>query len=173
MLDNREQVLAAAAAFVGTLLRRARALTVVGDEPEPLRVPGEVVFRVPSLAIRPGASARAGRPAARGGAALRRRAAAAAPEFALENGNAADVARICFRLDGLPLALELAAGRLGALGPSAIAERLDDRFRLLRGGGAAPDRQQTLAATLQWSHDLLEPGERVLLRRLAAFCRRV
>ena len=86
------------------------------------------------------------------------RAGAAAPGFALDEENAADVARICFRLDGLPLALELAAGRLGALGPAALAERLDDRFRLLRAGSrAAPTRQQTLAATLQWSHDLLEP----------------
>ena len=84
--------------------------------------------------------------------------------------NAVDVARICFRLDGLPLALELAAGRLGALGPAAIAERLDDRFRVLRSAShAAPTRQQTLAATLQWSHDLLEPDERTLFRRLAVF----
>ena len=98
------------------------------------------------------------------------RATAAAPGFALDEENAADVARICFRLDGLPLALELAAGRLGALSPAAIAERLDDRFRLLRAGSrAAPTRQQTLAATLQWSHDLLEPDERMLFRRLAVF----
>ncbi len=81
-----------------------------------------------------------------------------------------DVARICFRLDGLPLALELAAGRVGALGPAAIAERLDDRFRVLRTRShASPTRQQTLKATLQWSHDLLEPDERTLFRRLAAF----
>ena len=86
------------------------------------------------------------------------------PGFALDEENATDVARICFRLDGLPLALELAAGRLGALGPAAVAERLDDRFRLLRSGSrAAPTRQQTLEATLQWSHDLLEPDERMLL----------
>ena len=98
------------------------------------------------------------------------RAAAAAPGFALDEENAADVVRICFRLDGLPLALELAAARMGALGADVIAERLDDRFRLLRAGSrAAPTRQQTLEATLEWSHDLLEPDERVLLRRLAVF----
>src|SRR6185436_20011772 len=78
--------------------------------------------------------------------------------------------RACFRLDGLPLALELAAGRLGALGPAAIAERLADGFVLLGAGNrAAPTRQQTLAATLQWSHDLLEPDERILFRRLSVF----
>ena len=98
------------------------------------------------------------------------RAGAAAPGFALDEENAADVARICFRLDGLPLALELAAGRVGALSPGAIAERLGDRFRVLRTvSRAAPTRQQTLTATLQWSHDLLEPDERALFRRLAAF----
>src|SRR5262249_41708302 len=80
------------------------------------------------------------------------------------------VARFCCRLDGLPLALELAAGRVGALSPGAIAERLDDRFRLLRAGSSqAPTRQQTLEATLRWSHDLLEPDERVLFRRLGVF----
>jgi predicted ATPase len=98
------------------------------------------------------------------------RAVAAAPGFTLDAENAADVARICCRLDGLPLALELAAGRLGALSPAAIAERLDDRFRLLRTGShAAPTRQQTLTATLQWSHDLLDVDERLLFRRLAVF----
>ena len=80
------------------------------------------------------------------------------------------MARICFRLDGLPLALELAAGRLGGLGTSALAERLDDRFRLLRTDSRpAPTRQQTLLATLQWSHDLLTVPEQVLLRRLSVF----
>src|SRR4029077_13788639 len=98
------------------------------------------------------------------------RAAAAAAGFTLDAENAGDVARICFRLDGLPLALELAAGRLGALGPAAIAARLDDRFRVLRTRShASPTRQQTLKATLQWSHDLIEPDERTLFRRLAAF----
>src|SRR5829696_5114719 len=98
------------------------------------------------------------------------RAGAAAPGFELDDENAVDVARICFRLDGLPLALELAAGRLGALSPAAIAERLDDRFRLLRSGNrAAPTRQQTLAAALDWSHDLLDDDERTLFRRLAIF----
>lgn len=98
------------------------------------------------------------------------RAARVLPGFEVDERNAGDVARICFRLDGLPLALELAAGRLGALSPAVIAERLDDRFRLLQGGNrAAPSRQQTLLATLRWSHDLLEPEEETLFRRLAVF----
>ena len=139
---------------------------------EPLRVAGEVVFRVPSLAIPDPDQLRAPVDLLRYEAVrlFVERAVAADPGFALDDENAVDVARICFRLDGLPLALELAAGRIGALSPAAIAERLDDRFRLLRSGSrAAPTRQQTLAATLQWSHDLLEPDERMLLRRLGVF----
>ena len=98
------------------------------------------------------------------------RAAAAVPGFALDEENARDVARICFRLDGLPLAIELAAARLGGLGTSTLADRLDDRFRLLQGGTrTAPSRQQTLLATLEWSHELLGEDERVLLRRLSVF----
>jgi len=101
---------------------------------------------------------------------LLERAAAAAPGFVLDEDNAADLARICLRLDGLPLALELAAGRLAALGPATLAERLDDRFRVLRSDShVSPTRQHTLAATLQWSHDLLEHDERTLFRRLAIF----
>jgi predicted ATPase len=172
VLDNCEHVLAATAALAHTLLRSAPELTILATSREPLRLPGEVVFRVPSLHLpRRDDSVSPER--------LRRyeavslfvaRAEAAAPGFELDETNAADVARICVRLDGLPLALELAAGRLGALSANAIAERLDDRFRLLRSGsGAAPTRQQTLAATLQWSHDLLEADETVLFRRLAIF----
>ena len=155
------------AALADTLLRAAPRLTIVATSREPLRVPGEVVFRVP-VARHPGpraaAPARTSCSRYEAVSLFVERAAAAAPGFALDEENAEDVARICLRLDGLPLALELAAGRLGALSPAAIAERLDDRFRLLRTGSrAAPTRQQTLTATLQWSHDLLEPDERMLL----------
>ena len=172
LLDNCEHLLGASAALTATLLRAAPMLTVLATSREPLRIPGEVVFRVPSLDIPDPEQHRAPDELLRYEAVrlFVDRAAAAAPGFELDEENAADVARICFRLDGLPLALELAAGRLGALGPAAIAERLDDRFRLLRtGSNAAPTRQQTLAATLQWSHDLLEPDERTLFRRLAVF----
>ena len=172
VLDNCEHLLSATAALADTLLRAAPQLTIVATSREPLRVAGEVVFRVPSLEIpdpeRPPALHRLAEYAAV--SLFVERAVAASPGFVLNKENAADVARICFRLDGLPLALELAAARLGALTPAAIAARLDDRFRLLRSGSkAAPTRQQTLAATLQWSHDLLEPDEQLLLRRLAVF----
>src|SRR5215208_785227 len=172
VLDNCEHLLAPSAALADTLLRSAPGLKIVATSREPLRVPGEVVFRVPSLDIPDPGRALAPRELL-GYESVRlfvERAAAAAPGFELDDENAVDVARICFRLDGLPLALELAAGRLGALGPAAIAERLDDRFRVLRNQSrAAPTRQHTLTATLQWSHDLLEPDERALFRRLAVF----
>jgi len=172
VLDNCEHLLTATAALADTLLRAAPHLAIVATSREPLRVAGEVVFRVPSLHIpdpeRPLALDRLAEYEAV--SLFVERAAASSPGFVLDAENAEDVARICLRLDGLPLALELAAARLGALTPAAIAARLDDRFRLLRSGsGAAPTRQQTLAATLQWSHDLLEPDEQLLYRRLAVF----
>jgi predicted ATPase len=172
VLDNCEHLLAEAARLAETLLRSSPELRIIATSREPLRIPGEVVFRVPSLGIPD--PERAMRPSdLLRHSAVRlfvERAAAAAPDFLLDEDNAADIARICFRLDGLPLALELAAGRLGALGPAAIAERLDDRFRVLRNHSlAAPTRQLTLAATLEWSHDLLDPDERTLLRRLGIF----
>jgi predicted ATPase len=172
VLDNCEHLLAAAAGITGTILRSAPQLTILATSREPLRVPGEVVFRVPSLPIPDPEQMLEPQELVRYEAVrlFAERAAAAAPGFVVDEENAADVARICLRLDGLPLALELAAGRLGALSPAAIAERLDDRFRVLRTTShASPTRQQTLAATLRWSHDLLEPDERVMFRRLAAF----
>jgi predicted ATPase len=172
VIDNCEHLLAATTTLVDTLLRSAPRLTILATSREPLRVPGEVVFRVPSLGI-PDPHRTIEVDELIGYEAVRlfvERAAAAAPEFALDAANAADVVRICVRLDGLPLALELAAGRLAALGPRTIAERLDDRFGVLRTSShASPTRQQTLTATLQWSHDLLECDERALFRRLAVF----
>jgi predicted ATPase len=172
VLDNCEHVLGASAALADALLRAAPDVSIVATSREPMRVAGEVVFRVPSLAI-PDPNRELGPEELLRYEAVRllaERAAAAAPGFAIDAENAVDIARICFRLDGLPLALELAAARLGALGTATLAERLDDRFRLLRAGSrTAPTRQQTLAATLQWSHDLLADDERLLLRRLAVF----
>jgi predicted ATPase len=172
VLDNCEHLLAATAGLADTLLRSAPELAILATSREPLRISGEVVFRVPSLDIPdPGLTLEPHELLRYEAVRLfAERAAAAAPGFAVDEENAVDVARICLRLDGLPLALELAAGRLGALGPAAIAERLDDRFRLLRSTSrASPTRQQTLAATLEWSHDLLEPDERTLFRRVATF----
>src|SRR3954471_3364025 len=172
VLDNCEHVLSACATLTDTLLRAAPRLTILATSREPLRVAGEVVFRVPSLDIPDPEQPLPPHELLEYASVslFVARAVAASPGFELDDGNAEDVSRICLRLDGLPLALELAAARLGALSPAAIASRLDDRFRLLRSGShAAPTRQQTLTATLQWSHGLLEPDEQVLLRRLAVF----
>jgi predicted ATPase len=172
VLDNCEHVIGASATLADALLRSAPRLTILATSREPLRVPGEVVFRVPSLAI-PAPDADVTPESLLGYEAVRlfvERAGAVAPGFALDEANAPAVARICHRLDGLPLALELAAARIDALAPDALAGRLDDRFRLLRAGSrTAPTRQQTLEAALDWSHDLLADAERVLLRRLAVF----
>jgi predicted ATPase len=172
ILDNCEHVLLATAELVDALLRAAPEVTIVVTSREPLRVAGELVFRVPSMGIPDPEQRLAPEELLRYEAVqlLCDRATAAAPEFAIDAENAADIARICFRLDGLPLALELAAARIGALGTATLAERLDDSFRLLRSGSrVGPTRQQTLAATLQWSHELLEDDERLLLHRLAIF----
>ena len=171
VLDNCEHLLAETAGLADTLLRSAPALTLLATSREPLHVAGEVVFRVPSLDM-PDPERMLEPRELLGYEAVRLfvERADGASGFALDDENAVDVARICFRLDGLPLALELAAGRVGALGPAAIAERLDDRFRVLRSvSHASPTRQQTLKAALQWSHDLLEGDERTLFRRLAMF----
>lgn len=172
VLDNCEHLVGPAAALADALLRAAPRLSVLATSREPLRVAGEIVFRVPSLAI-PDPDRRAEPDELLRYEAVRlfvERATAVAPAFAFDAETAPGVARICHRLDGLPLALELAAARIDALAPGALAERLDDRFRLLRSGSrAAPTRQQTLEAALQWSHDLLSPAEATLFRRLAVF----
>ena len=172
VLDNCEHVIGSSAALADALLRSAPRLTILATSREPLRVPGEVVFRVPSLAI-PDPDAAELPAELLSYEAVRlfvERAGAVAPGFELDESNAAAVARICHRLDGLPLALELAAARTDALAAAALAERLDDRFRLLRAGSrTAPTRQQTLEAALDWSYELLADIERVLLRRLAVF----
>jgi predicted ATPase len=172
ILDNCEHVLRASAALADALLRAAPGLTILATSREPLRVAGEVVFRVPSMAIPDPEQRFEAEQLLRYESVrlLSERAKSADPEFAIDEQNARDIARICFRLDGLPLALELAAARLGALGTATLAERLDDRFRLLRTGNRiGPTRQQTLAATLQWSHELLETEEKLLLHRLSVF----
>jgi predicted ATPase len=172
VLDNCEHVLPATAELADTLLRSAPNLTILTTSREPLRVGGEVVYRVPSMGIPDPEHRFAPEELHRYESVqlLRDRAVAAVPDFAIDSENAADIARICFRVDGLPLALELAAARLGALGTATLSERLDDSFGLLRTGNrVAPTRQQTLLATLEWSHDLLDEEEKVLLRRLGVF----
>ncbi|HEY4278808.1 MAG TPA: BTAD domain-containing putative transcriptional regulator [Conexibacter sp.] len=189
ILDNCEHLIDACASLADRLLRRSPNLRLLATSREPLRVDGEVAWRVPPLSL-PELPERGGAGAARPPSdnpspdpawlddlsqseAIRlfcQRAEAAAPGFALSRENAAAVAEVCRRLDGMPLALELAAARITVLSPAQIAERLGDALALLRGGSRTGlTRQQTLRATLAWSHDLLTDAERVLYRRLGVF----
>ena len=172
VLDNCEHLIGACAHLVVTLLQACPRLRVLATSREALAVAGEHVYLVPSLAV-PDPTALP--PLEQLGAyeavqLFLERARARQPEVTLTAANAAGVARICARLDGLPLAIELAAARVSVLPIAGIAARLDDRFRLLTGGPrTALPRQQTLRATLDWSYALLSAPEQVLLRRLAVF----
>jgi predicted ATPase/DNA-binding SARP family transcriptional activator len=172
IVDNCEHLVAACALLTEQLLGACPGLRILATSREPLRVPGEVTWRVPSLVL-PEAGPEIGAEELSEVESVRlfcERAADATPGFALDDGNAAAVAGICLRLDGLPLALELAAARVGALSPAQIVARLDDSLAMLTSGSrAALDRQQTLRATLSWSHDLLTDPERTQFRRLAVF----
>ncbi|WP_225845200.1 BTAD domain-containing putative transcriptional regulator [Streptomyces sp. HPF1205] len=157
VLDNCEHVIDAAATLTERLLAACPGVSVLATSREPLGVPGELVRPLDPLpdptALR----------------LLADRGAAARPGFRVDDDPVA-CAELCRRLDGLPLAIELAAARLRSLSPRQLADRLDDRFRLLTGGSRTLlPRQQTLRAVVDWSWDLLHPAERVLLRRLAVF----
>src|SRR6266851_3899331 len=170
VLDNCEHLLDACAALVDALLRACPELRILATSREPIGIVGEVAWRVPSLAV-PEATATVEQLSSSPSVHLFvERATAVQPRFALTAVNAGAVAQICQRLDGIPLALELAAARIDSLTPEQIALRLDQRFRLLTGGSrSALPRQQTLMATLDWSYDLLRKPERSLLQRLAVF----
>jgi predicted ATPase len=170
LLDNLEHLLEAVP-VVADLLRRCPRLKVLATSRAALRLSGEYVFPVPPLAL-PDASvtAPAALLAAPAVALFCARAQAVQPAFTLQAANASAVAAICRRLDGLPLALELAAARIPLFAPPALQARLAGRLDLLGAGPRdAPVRQQTLEATLGWSHDLLSPAEQTLFRRLAVF----
>ncbi|MFN7954939.1 MAG: adenylate/guanylate cyclase domain-containing protein [bacterium] len=172
ILDNCEHLMAASVQLVPTLLRASLRTRVLATSRAPLRVTGELTYRVPSLEI---PDPQGGVPAAAlaTSEAVRLfadRATSASSSFALTDANVVIVADICRRLDGIPLAIELAAARITGLSVEKLADRLSDRFRLLaRGDRALLPRQQTLRALIDWSHELLTEPERVLLRRLAAF----
>jgi predicted ATPase/DNA-binding SARP family transcriptional activator len=171
VLDNCEHVIDQAAALAGRLLRGCPGLHILATSREPLGLPGEVVWAVPPLDVPDLAASGDAAQLARSPAVqlFVARAAAAAPGFALDADTAPAVAVLCRRLDGIPLALELAATRVRSLGVGELVARLDDRFRLLATGRRdAPARQQTLTAMIEWSWDLLTEPERVVLRRLAA-----
>jgi predicted ATPase/DNA-binding XRE family transcriptional regulator len=172
VLDNCEHLLDACAELLDAVLRNCPDISVLATSREPVGVGGEVVWRVPSLAV-PEARLAMSLDHLERNACVRLfsdRARAVQPRFALTPRNAPAVAQICQRLDGIPLAVELAAARIGTLTPEQLAERLDQRFRLLTGGTrTALPRQQTLVATLDWSYDLLSRAERRLFERLAVF----
>src|SRR6266851_3242652 len=171
VLDNCEHVVDAAARMAESLLRANPAARVIATSREPLRVAGERIYPVPPLAV-PAEGSPDGEDPLRYGAVrlFVERARAAAPSFSPDARGAAAIAGICRRLDGIPLAIELAATRAAALGIDGLAAGLDDRFRLLTGGRrTALARHQTLRGTLDWSYELLTEPERVVLRRLAIF----
>jgi non-specific serine/threonine protein kinase len=172
VLDNCEHLIDACARLAEALLRASPSLTVLATSREPLGVPGEVRWRVPPLPTPP-----AGAPADPGGlgtyAAVRlfvERARAAQPSFVLGAANAPAVAEVCRWLDGIPLALELAAARVPALAVEELAARLGEAFGLVgRGARTALPRHQTLRALIDWSHDLLSEPERAVFARLSVF----
>jgi predicted ATPase/class 3 adenylate cyclase len=187
VLDNCEHLIEACAGLADALLRACPRLQLLATSREALGIAGETPYQVPSLALPPvpdGAGPARGRAASGGDAeppveALTQyeavklfieRAATVRPDFAVTRQNAPAIAQLCYRLDGIPLALELAAARLKVLPVEQLLGRLEDRFRLLTGGSrTALPRQQTLQATVAWSYELLSGEERTLFNRLSAF----
>ncbi|HVE52096.1 MAG TPA: winged helix-turn-helix domain-containing protein, partial [Ramlibacter sp.] len=172
VLDNCEHLVEASARWVERMLQGSPGVRVLATSREPLGIASERVWRVLTLRA-PGPDESPGPEALMAYAAAQlfvERARAADPAFRVTAGNAAAVARICHQLDGIPLALELAAARVKAMRVEQIADRLGDRFALLtRGSRTALERHQTLRSLVDWSHDLLSDPERVLLRRLSVF----
>ena len=172
MLDNCEHLVGASAQFAEALLQACPGVRILASSRESLGVPGEITYRVPSLSIPDAHLAQSVETVmqSEAGRLFIERAQTALPAFTVTNENAQAVAQVCSRLDGIPLAIELAAARVNMLKVEQIAERLGDRFRLLTGGSrTALPRQQTLRALIDWSYDLLSERERALLRRLSVF----
>lgn len=172
ILDNCEHLVEACAHVAHQLLTHAFKLKILATSREALGIPGEVAYPVPPLALPdprnlPTVESFSQYDAVR---LFIERATAVQPSFAVNNANAPAIAQICYRLDGIPLAIELAAARIKMFSPEQIAKRLDDRFRLLTGGGRTVlPRQQTLRAAIDWSYSLLTEQDRILFRRLAVF----
>ncbi|MEJ2264498.1 MAG: adenylate/guanylate cyclase domain-containing protein [Anaerolineales bacterium] len=171
ILDNCEHLVEASARVADEFLHLAPEVKIIASSREALGINGETVYRVPSLSLPE--QTEVTKDAAMAFESVQlfvERASAANRKFQLTDENASAVAQICSRLDGIPLAIELAASRITVFSPEQIARRLDDRFKLLTGGSrTALPRQQTLRALIDWSYDLLEEPERALLRRLSVF----
>ena len=171
ILDNCEHLVEASAQLADDFLHNALNIKIIASSREALGIAGETVYRVPSLSSPKQADVT--RETVMGFESVQlfvERASAANPRFQLTDENASYIAQICSRLDGIPLALELAASRMSVFTAEQIAKRLDDRFRLLTGGSrTALPRQQTLRALIDWSYDILSPAECMFLRRLSVF----
>src|SRR5207248_11490549 len=174
VLDNCEHLLEAASQLAGRMIAAAPGLRIIATSREPLTAAGEHVIPVPPLQLPPAATEPVSR--LRQNKSVRlfvERAEAASGAFELTTENQQAVADLCRRLDGLPLAIELAAVRTRVLTVEQILERLTDRFALLTGGGrAALPGHQTLESAIDWSHELLTGAERMMLRRLCVFTAR-
>ncbi|HXW34310.1 MAG TPA: adenylate/guanylate cyclase domain-containing protein [Acidimicrobiales bacterium] len=170
LLDNCEHVIGDVADLVDGVLESANEIHVIATSREPLGLDGEVVRRVESLGV---SAEEATIEEARAAPAVRlfvERAEAVADRFVFDDTTVGPVTEICRRLDGIPLAIELAAARLRSMSAEEISRRLDERFRLLGGGSRrAQERQRTLSATVSWSHDLLSVDDQTVFRRLAVF----
>lgn len=170
ILDNCEHLLHACAVLADALLRSAPDIRILASSREPLNIAGEQAYPMPALELPDAASSPEEAARSDAGRLFAERARSRQPMFTLTDRNVKAVAQICMRLDGIPLALELAAARVGVLPVETIAERLNDRFRLLTGGNRASlPRQQTLRALIDWSYDLLDERERTLFARLSVF----
>jgi predicted ATPase len=169
VLDNCEHLLEAASAFVQALLHRAPGIRLLITSQELLRIPDEHLYHVATLSVPATLDLMAARVSG-AVALLVNRVQALQPSYALTEHNCADLVDICRRLDGLPLAIELAAARVPLLGTAGVRERLDERFRMLTGGvRTALRRHQTLREAIDWSHGLLDADERAVFRRAGVF----
>jgi predicted ATPase/DNA-binding CsgD family transcriptional regulator len=171
ILDNCEHLVGACASLADVLLRACPHVRILATSREPLGVSGEVSWPVPPLSLPDAGRVKTPKELLTCEAVglFVERAGAVAPGFALTEENAPAVADLCARLDGMPLAIELAASRVRMLSVGQILERLDDRFRLLRGHRTAVPRHRTLGATIDWSYELLSEREKILFRRLSVF----
>jgi non-specific serine/threonine protein kinase len=170
VLDNCEHLVESCAHLAASLLRACPKIRLLATSREPLNIPGETTWPVPPLALPDSSLTVSALSNSESVCLFVERAQSVSPGFALRDDNAAAVARICRQLDGMPLAIELAAARTRALSPEQIAARLDDAVGLLKSNSrATPPRHQTLQAALDWSYRLLDPAEKVLLNRLSVF----